>query len=66
MAKNLIYIDGEEMDAIRDAAKQTGTILSIGISEKVRYSAATLFNSNAIIGADRHTLIQHRKLMPTI
>ena len=65
MAKESIYVDGEEMQAIQDTAKQNGTIVSIGISEKVRYSTATLFNSNVIIGSDGDILVHHRKLMPT-
>jgi nitrilase len=65
MARESIYIDGEEMTAIRDPTKQTGTIFSLGISEKVRYSIATLFNSNVIIGPDGDILVHHRKLMPT-
>ena len=65
MAKESIYIDGEEMHAIRDTAKQTGTVVSVGISEKVRYSTATMFNSNIIIGSDGEILVHHRKLMPT-
>jgi nitrilase len=65
MAKESIYIDGEEMHAIRDTAKQTATVVSVGISEKVRYSTATMFNSNIIIGSDGEILVHHRKLMPT-
>jgi predicted amidohydrolase len=65
MAKESIYVDGDEMHAIRDATKQTRTIVSVGISEKVRYSTATLFNSNIIIGPDGQILVHHRKLMPT-
>jgi nitrilase len=36
MVKESIYVDGKEMLAIRDTAKQTGTVVSVGISEKVR------------------------------
>jgi nitrilase len=65
MAKESIYVDGEEMLAIRDTAKQTGTVVSVGISEKVRYSTTIMFNSNIIIGSDGEILVHHRKLMPT-
>ena len=65
MANESIYPDGEEVRAIRETAKKTGTIVSVGISEKVRYSTATLFNSNLIIGSDGEVLVHHRKLMPT-
>ncbi|EKD11982.1 nitrilase [Drepanopeziza brunnea f. sp. 'multigermtubi' MB_m1] len=65
MAQESIFVDGEEMKEIREAAKQAGTVVSVGISEKARYSTATLFNSNIIIGADGEILVHHRKLMPT-
>ncbi|KAL1883242.1 hypothetical protein Daus18300_000300 [Diaporthe australafricana] len=65
MALESVYIDGDEVQAIQDAAKQTGTIVSLGLSEKVRHSSACLFNSNALIGADGTLMAHHRKLMPT-
>ncbi|TKA31697.1 hypothetical protein B0A50_01775 [Salinomyces thailandicus] len=65
MAKESIYADGAEVRAIQHAAKQHKVAVSIGISEKVRYSNATLFNSNLIINDDGNTLVHHRKLMPT-
>lgn len=65
MAAQSILVDGEEMHAIRTAARKTNIIVSIGISEKVRYSSACLFNSNVIIGGDGEIMVHHRKLMPT-
>lgn len=65
MATESIYVDGEEMRDVRAAAKQSNTIVSLGISEKVRYSSATLFNTNVMIGPDGEILNHHRKLMPT-
>jgi nitrilase len=65
MAEQSIYVDDEEMHAIRRMARKTNTIVSVGISEKVRYSSACLFNSNIIIGSDGEILVHHRKLMPT-
>lgn len=67
MSKESIYLDdrGEELNALRATAKQHNVMLSIGVSEKVRYSSATLFNSNVLIGSDGELLIHHRKLMPT-
>lgn len=65
MAQQSIYIDGPEMSAIQAAAKKSNTIISIGISERVRYSSACLFNSNVIVGSDGEFLVHHRKLMPT-
>ena len=65
MARESVYADGEEVGAIRAAARQLGIMVSIGISEKVRTSSATLYNSNLFIGADGAVLVHHRKLMPT-
>lgn len=65
MAKESLYIDGPEITAIRQAARDTKSIISLGLSEKARYSSATLFNSNIIIGSDGEILVHHRKLQPT-
>ncbi|KAI5927487.1 carbon-nitrogen hydrolase [Camillea tinctor] len=65
MALESIYIDGEEIKTIQTVAKTLGVMASIGISEKVRYSSATLFNSNVIIDDSGDIVVHHRKLMPT-
>lgn len=43
MVAESVYADGEEIKAIRQAAKDLGVTVSIGISEKARYSSATLW-----------------------
>lgn len=65
MAQESIYVDGDEMKGIRNAAKQAGVIVNMGFSEKSRHSTATLYNSNALIDSDGTILVHHRKLMPT-
>ncbi|KAK3725451.1 hypothetical protein LTR37_000421 [Vermiconidia calcicola] len=65
MAKESIYADGEEMAKIRHTAKQNRIFVSLGFSEKARYSSATLWNSNMVVSADGGILVHHRKLMPT-
>ncbi|KAJ3536192.1 hypothetical protein NM208_g6826 [Fusarium decemcellulare] len=65
MAIESIYADGEEIQAIRATAKQLGVMVSIGFSEKVRSSSATLYNSNIFVGNEGEVLIHHRKLVPT-
>ncbi|KAG9770760.1 carbon-nitrogen hydrolase, partial [Aureobasidium melanogenum] len=65
LASQSLYVDGEEVAAIREAASKHRVTVSLGISEKVRYSSATLFNTNLIIGEDGQILVHHRKLMPT-
>ncbi|KAF1963703.1 carbon-nitrogen hydrolase [Byssothecium circinans] len=65
MAEQSIYADGDEIQALQSAAQEAKACVSIGISEKARYSSGTLFNSNIFIGPDGQILNHHRKLMPT-
>lgn len=65
MTQESIYADGEEIKAIRNAAKQAAVIVNIGFSERSRHSTATLYNSNMLIGTNGNVLVHHRKLMPT-
>lgn len=65
MVQESLHVDGEEVSEIRQAARNSRVIVSLGISEKERYSSATLFNTNLIIGDDGEILVHHRKLMPT-
>ncbi|KAJ4346333.1 uncharacterized protein N0V89_010262 [Didymosphaeria variabile] len=65
MAEQSIYADGDEVQAVQAAARELKTYVSIGISEKVRYSVGCLFNSNLLIGPDGAVLNHHRKLVPT-
>jgi nitrilase len=60
-----IYIDGPEISLLQTTAKKLGILISIGISEKARYSSATLWNSNVLIGTNGNILTHHRKLQPT-
>ncbi|KAH7145712.1 carbon-nitrogen hydrolase [Dactylonectria estremocensis] len=65
MALESVYADGEEMHGIRSAAKAANIMVSIGISEKMRTSNATLYNSNMLVGSQGNVLVHHRKLIPT-
>ncbi|CAM1510579.1 Fc.00g009140.m01.CDS01 [Cosmosporella sp. VM-42] len=65
MALESVYADGEEIKAIRSAAKEANVMISIGISEKVRTSSATLYNSNLMVNCQGEVIVHHRKLMPT-
>lgn len=65
MVKGSIYADGEELEAVREAARSTGSVVSMGFSEKSRHSNGCLWNSNIIIGTDGEVLVHHRKLVPT-
>ncbi|KAF9693389.1 hypothetical protein EKO04_008902 [Ascochyta lentis] len=65
MAEQSVLADGEEIQALQSAAQEHNVYLSVGFSEKTRYSSGTLFNSNIFIGPDGRVLNLHRKLMPT-
>lgn len=65
MAKESVYADGDEMSSIRNAARDKNVYVSVGVSEKVRYSSATLFNTNFIISPNGEILVHHRKLQAT-
>ncbi|RVX66226.1 hypothetical protein B0A52_10153 [Exophiala mesophila] len=65
MAKESVYADGDELTAVSTVAKERNVYVSLGVSEKVRYSSATLFNSNFIFGPSGDVLVHHRKLQAT-
>jgi nitrilase len=65
MVKESVYADGEEMAAVRETARDTGSVVSIGFSERSRHSNGCLYNSNLIIGTNGDVLVHHRKLVPT-
>ncbi|KAI5265634.1 carbon-nitrogen hydrolase [Aureobasidium subglaciale] len=65
MVQESIYANGPEIETLRATAQKHNIMISIGISEKARYSSATLWNSNLLIGANGELLNHHRKLQPT-
>lgn len=65
MARESVCADGEEVAAVRAAARREGVLVSLGISERAKGSTATLYNSNLLIGDDGRVLVHHRKLAPT-
>jgi predicted amidohydrolase len=65
MVQESIYADGEEMDAMREAARSNSVLVSIGFSEISRHSNGCLYNSNIFIGTEGDVLVHHRKLVPT-
>jgi nitrilase len=65
MVKESVCVDGEEVQVIRSAARDVGVLVSLGLSEKSRFSTATLYNSNLLIDRTGDVLNHHRKLMPT-
>ena len=65
MAEQSILIDGPEVTRLCDAARSTGLVVSIGVSERSRASVGCLWNTNLLIGEDGTVLNHHRKLVPT-
>jgi predicted amidohydrolase len=59
---NSARIDGPEITAIREAAREHEIMVVVGFSEK---DHGTLFISQAVIGADGSLLLHRRKLKPT-
>lgn len=65
MVEQSVHVDGPEIESLRATAQKFGIMVSVGISEKARYSSATLWNSNLLIGSNGEILNHHRKLQPT-
>ncbi|GKZ59386.1 hypothetical protein AnigIFM49718_005262 [Aspergillus niger] len=63
--KDLDGQTGEEVAALCAAARETRTVVSIGISERAPASTACLYNTNVIINTNGDILVHHRKLVPT-
>ncbi|KAG9842000.1 nitrilase, partial [Aureobasidium melanogenum] len=65
MVAESVHVDGPEIEPLRATAQKLNIMVSVGISEKARYSSATLWNSNVLIGSNGEILNHHRKLQPT-
>ncbi|MEH0575997.1 MULTISPECIES: carbon-nitrogen hydrolase family protein [Streptomyces] len=60
-----VYIDGPEIQALRQAARTNGITVSVGISERSRASVGSIWNTNVVIGPDGSIVNHHRKIVPT-
>lgn len=65
MAQESLVANGNHLAHVRSAAKEAGVMVSLGFSERARYSSATLWNSNLFIDEDGKVVNHHRKLVPT-
>ena len=65
MVQESVYADGDEIEAIREAARSSGILVSIGFSEKSRDGNGCLYSSNLTIGVKEEVLVHHRKLVST-
>ncbi len=59
-----VVVGGPDTDALGDAARRAGAVVSIGVTERTRHGS-TLYNSQLLFGADGALLHCHRKLVPT-
>jgi aliphatic nitrilase len=65
LAAESVEVPGAEVRLLRDAAREHGIHVSIGISERSPVSVGCLWNANLLIGPDGAILNHHRKLVPT-
>ena len=57
-----VEVTGPEVDRVRAAARQAGTVVVLGVNER---EGGTLYNSQVVIGDDGSLVGVHRKLQPT-
>lgn len=60
-----VYADGPEVGSVRQAAKENGITVSLGVSERSHTSVGSVWNSNLLIGPDGRIINHHRKIVPT-
>jgi nitrilase len=63
--RSAIDVPGPEVDALRMAARDSGTHVVIGVNERDPFSMGTLYNSLLFIDDAGEVLGIHRKLVPT-
>jgi len=63
---NSVDLDSDELDVLRDAARERGVTVVCGMHERDgKFGRSTLYNTLVTIGTDGALLNRHRKLMPT-
>jgi aliphatic nitrilase len=64
--QNAAPIPGPSTDALAAAARQAGTYVVMGLTEKAADSTGTMYNSQLVIGPDGSILGSRQKLVPTL
>lgn len=64
--QNAVEVPSPTTDAIAAAARETGTHVVMGLSEKEPGTFGTLYNSQVFFGPDGAILGKHQKLVPTV
>jgi len=62
---NSIQVPGPEIQIVQDAARETNSLVVMGVNEQDPYSMGTIYNSIVFINDDGEILGVHRKLVPT-
>lgn len=63
LVANAVRVEDDDLDPIRDAARDAGTWVAVGVTERSR--SDTLYNTIVYIGATGAIEGRHRKLVPT-
>lgn len=63
LVANAVRVDSDDLDPVRDAARDAGAWVALGVTERSR--SDTLYNTVVYIGADGRIAGRHRKLVPT-
>ena len=63
--ENTVDLDGPEVSALCDAAREAGTDVVIGVGERDPYTEGTAYCTALTIGREGVVLNRHRKLKPT-
>lgn len=65
LVKSAILVDGPEVAQLRQAARENGCVVVMGVNERAPYSLGTLYNTLLVIDDQGELLGVHRKLVPT-
>jgi nitrilase len=63
LSANAVRVDGTDLDPLRDAARDAGSTVAIGVTERSR--SDTLYNTVVYIGSTGEVVARHRKLVLT-
>ncbi len=63
LVANAVRVDGTDLDSVRDAARDAGATVALGVTE--RSPSDTLYNTVVYIGPSGEIAGRHRKLVPT-
>ena len=63
LVADAVRVDGTDLDPLRDAARDAGAWVALGVTERSR--SDTLYNTVVYLGATGEIAGRHRKLVPT-